>query len=180
VGLALALLLFVLHPGSKEGGTRELAMQEHGDPYAVHGGTRSKGDARLLVHLQSEDGTVELHDRDEASTGDTLQLSYLAADEHYGVIFSLDGRATLTLHLPESPGDAVVLAKDKQALPSSYQLDDAPKFERFYFITASEPFSTAQVLEAAAAAAKSQHNTLRLSLDKKFSQYVFTVRKVQR
>lgn len=178
VAVACAILFMLLRTGSDKPDSDLIATHQAGDPYASHGETRSKGDARLLVHLQTEEGSAELHDGDSAQMDDRLQLSYLAAGQRYGVIVSLDGRETVTLHLPESPGDAVLLAQDKQALDSSYQLDDAPKFERFYFVTSNAPFSAEMVVKAATAASATQQ-VESLELEGGFQQYVFTVRKVQ-
>ena len=70
-------------------------------------------------------------------------MRYVAAGKRYGVVASCDARGAVTLHLPETPGQAVALAKDgERALAHAYELDDSPGFERFVFVTADVPFDT--------------------------------------
>lgn len=148
-----------------------------GNPYSEGGQERVKGDERLLIHVQraKTGDALELAPGQSASAGDILQLSYRAAGRRYGAIFSIDGRNTVTQHLPESGMDAVELSpRGRVALPSSYELDDAPNFERFYFITGQSPFNIRQILTDA--------NTLAdegLELESPLRQYVFSVRKVE-
>jgi len=74
-----------------------------------------------------------------AKAGDLLQLAYIPAGKTYGVIFSIDGSGIVTLHHPESKGNSSILKQEKKnLLPSSYELDNAPDFERFFFITTME------------------------------------------
>ncbi len=62
----------------------------------------------------------------------------------------MDGRGSVTLHLPAGPSRAVPLRREATVLlDQSYELDDAPRWERFYFVTGSEPFAVAPVLDAA-------------------------------
>jgi hypothetical protein len=79
--------------------------------------------------------------------GDVVQLRYIAAGKPYGVVASCDARGAVTLHLPETPGRAVALAKDgERALAHAYELDNSPGFERFVFVTAAAPFDTELVM----------------------------------
>jgi hypothetical protein len=64
------------------------------------------------------------------------------------VIVSIDGRGVLTRHLPAHGGQAVPLDPGPATLPESYELDDAPAFERFYLVTADAPFPVETVVEA--------------------------------
>ncbi|MFP4114550.1 MAG: hypothetical protein ACOCZB_03145 [Spirochaetota bacterium] len=90
----------------------------------------------------------ELRDGDSASSGDTLQLAYNAAGKPYGAIVSVDGRGAVTLHYPLTvSADPDLVAGGERQLPYAYQLDDAPDFERFFFITSEETFSVARVLD---------------------------------
>lgn len=58
----------------------------------------------------------------------------------------------MTLHWPESPGDLCTLRRNgKATVPHAYQLDDAPGFERFFFLTSSGPFDLEDVMSAARA-----------------------------
>jgi len=108
---------------------------------------RIKGDPQVIIHLKRADSIRQIFAGDALSAGDTLQLSYLAGGAKYGVIFSVDGRGTVTLHFPAHPDDPTELAEGAaHPLPFSYELDDAPDFERFLFITADEPLDVRQVL----------------------------------
>ena len=98
-----------------------------------------------------------LSDGARATRGDLLQLAYAAGrDGRYGVLLSIDGAGRVTQHLPE-PGAsaaAALRAPNEIHLPSAYELDDAPGFERFLFITATQPFPVTAALDAARALAR--------------------------
>ncbi len=111
---------------------------------------RFKGEPQLLIHRQVGTGVAEaLHPGDTAGAGDRLQLSYVPAGARYGVVVSLDGRGEVTLHSPAGPDADTALppgpAGSASALPHAYELDDAPAFERFFWVTADAPLSAAQV-----------------------------------
>ncbi len=143
--------------------------------YTGQGSERAKGDERLLIQVQRDNHATEIEPDDEVAAGDLLQLSYLAAGRRFGTIISIDGRGTVTQHLPESGSSAAgLIAHGRTALPSSYELDDAPAFERFYFVTSQTPFDIRQVLTSAESLAPSEQ---RLSLERGLRQHVFSVRK---
>jgi hypothetical protein len=59
------------------------------------------------------------------------------------------------MHLPTSGDRAVALqAGSKILLDAAYELDDAPKVERFYFITGTDAFAAAPIMDAARRAAQ--------------------------
>ena len=113
--------------------------------------TRLKGIApHLLVFRKTPAGAEELRPGAVARRGDVLQLSYSAGDARYGVIFSVDGRGTLTWHVPAGYTGGARAAppldpKGPVVLPSAYELDDAPGFERFFLVYASQPFDVSVV-----------------------------------
>jgi len=103
----------------------------------------------LRVHRKTKAGSELLAPRARVRKGDTLQLGYVAAGRRFGVIASIDARGTVTLHLPESPGPAAGLEPNgERALAHAFELDDAPGFERFVFVTGDAPFHTADVAAA--------------------------------
>lgn len=105
--------------------------------------------AALRIYRKTSAGSELVKPNAEVRKGDNLQIRYLAAGKRFGVIASIDGRGTVTLHLPESPGAAAALSRDgERALPHAYELDDSPKFERFVFVTADKPFTTEEVTRA--------------------------------
>jgi len=105
----------------------------------------------LRVHRKTAAGSELLPPGATVRQGDTLQLRYVAAGRRFGVIASVDARGGVTLHLPEAAGPAATLHPDgERALPHAFELDDVPGFERFVFVTAAAPFSTADVTAALA------------------------------
>ena len=127
---------------------------------------RAKGGiASLAVYLKTDaaspyavsdgKGRVALHE------GDTIQLAYTvpgnaeASTPLYGVIFSIDGRAALTLHYPSPADGAARLAAGKRTvLDEAYTLDDAPRFEAFFMVVSAEPPDVNAVLDKARLLAK--------------------------
>jgi len=112
--------------------------------------TRAKGlQPTLFIHRQTNDGSEKLSDGAPAAEHDLLQLSYVAAGRDRGAILSIDGRGAVTLHHPvKLGGDTNLLPAGEATLPRSYELDDAPTFERFFFVTA--PLDTRSSLDDAA------------------------------
>lgn len=111
---------------------------------------RTKGlDATIRIYRDAGSDVEILAPNQEVSEGDLLQISYNAAGGRYGMIFSVDGRGTFTLHYPTSiDASATVESTGEVLLPYAYRLDDAPRFEKFYFITAEEPFDLNTVMDA--------------------------------
>ena len=114
-------------------------------------GIRAKGKARLVAFRQVGSQAEQLAPDALCRAGDVIQLRYNAGGKHYGVIASLDGAGVVTLHFPASeaaPPEATAIAPQTTALPHAYELDDAPRFERFFFLTADEPIDLQQSLAA--------------------------------
>jgi hypothetical protein len=110
-----------------------------------------KGDLKpaLRIYRKTHSGSELLRAHASVHRGDTLQIRYVAAGKRFGVIASIDARGQITDHLPEAPGQAVALERDgERALPHAYELDDSPGYERFLFVTADAPFTTAEIDQA--------------------------------
>lgn len=137
---AAALALILIHPTSTpiDRGTESI---------------RLKGEQpHLLIHRKREGDPERLAAGAAARAHDLLQLSYVAAGDAYGVVISVDGNGTVTQHLPDAGATAAPLDPDGAvALPQSYELDDAPAFERFYLVTSDRPFPVDGILAAARA-----------------------------
>ncbi len=120
---------------------------------ALVDGNRSKGLGPTLVLHRREAGAVHpLANGAAAGAGDLLQLGYVSAGRAFGLILSIDGAGAVTVHLPEGGAQSVRLEGPfAQALEHAYELDDAPGFERFFFITSDRPFDAPAVLSAARA-----------------------------
>ena len=114
-------------------------------------GDRVKGlEPTLLLFRKTPEGSEPLKDGATARAGDLIRIGYRAAGQRWGVIVSVDGRGVVTRHLPRDGAHAARLPTESQALlDSAYELDDAPRWERFYFVAGPAPFDTAPILEAA-------------------------------
>lgn len=105
-------------------------------------GIRLKGEPRLVVH-RKRDGQIERLGRGaSARAGDLLQIAYVAAGRSHGVILSIDGGGVVTLHHPPDARASTTLSGGGAIeLPHAYELDDAPGFERFVFVTSDRPIN---------------------------------------
>lgn len=129
---------------------------------------------QLLVYRKIQDQVELLKDGERAQAGDLLQLAYVSTEGSYGMILSIDGRGLITLHFPEDEGDSIKLESRKQyLLPNAIELDDAPGFERFFFLTSEYPFNVNSVLKEAQNLAKDYEKIQKqnLTLPRNFDQY---------
>ncbi len=129
--------------------TRHEAPPEDGRPPLVAQIPGVKGDASLFVHRQMGAVTEELQNGAVAQPGDVLQVGYNPAGQPYGVIVSIDGAGSVTLHFPEDPAGSTALGKGKTVLPHAYELDAAPAFERFVLLSSDHPIAVSTVLARA-------------------------------
>lgn len=146
---ALLLLVFVLPSLKKQNVGEEPWV---GEEYFQAKGTEALdlSKTQLLVYRKSNDRVEMLADGSLSKEGDLLQLAYVAAQAPYGIILSIDGRGAITLHYPSEKGDATGLAQNKKVLlPNAIELDDAPGFERFFFLTSESPIDPASILARA-------------------------------
>lgn len=99
-----------------------------------------KGSERINIYLNENNNIIELNDLNNVKEGDQLQITYFSTSM-YGIIFSVDGLNNITYHFPESINSSVAVQVGKEVnLPSSYTLDNAPHFEKFYLITSKDSF----------------------------------------
>jgi hypothetical protein len=140
-----------------------------------------KGDARIWIERVVDGRGDPLADGATVADGETLQVHYHAADQVQGVIVSIDGNAAATLHFPSRIDDAPTLKTGGPAtLDHAYELDDAPRFERFFFVTApaGRPLDVAEVLDAAhTLAASEQAASAPLSLPEGLEQKTLLLHK---
>lgn len=143
-----------------------------------------KGDPSLAIHLQASPRTVALADGDMASAGDNLQVLYNARGAAHGVILSIDGRGTTTLHFPSSEDASTALKQGGEvALEHAYELDDAPSFERFFFVWSNAPIQVGEVVRAAEQVAHGKDAaaaSLILPSGQRWGQKSMLLRKVKR
>ena len=125
-------------------------------PSAEDTSVRVKGLRPALVLFRKTPRSSEaLENGARVRAGDLIRLGYRSAGRKYGAIVSIDGRGQVTRHLPRQGSAAARLsAGDAILLDHAYELDDAPRWERFYLITADAPFEMALPMDAARRAAR--------------------------
>jgi hypothetical protein len=144
-------------------------------------GIRLKGgDAELVVFRKTTSGSERLEPGAPALPGDLIRVGYRAAGRTWGAIVSTDGDGNVTQHLPRSGRHAAALeAGGTVFLDFSYELDDAPRWERFYLVTGDEAFDLEPVRRAAqsVATAGSEATPPPLKLPGGLGQSVFSLTK---
>ncbi len=155
--------------------------------FSLSDGTRIKGTQDidrskpyLLIYRKKAKDVDLLKDGDNAKAGDLLQIAYGSANENYGVILSYDGNGTVTLHYPENSADSALLGDQKIVLLSlAYELDEAPDYERFFFVTSKSEIDIRSILDTAKVlaqdSARARQEKLRLS--NSYSQYSLLLNK---
>lgn len=111
--------------------------------------TRIKSaEPHLNIYRQTEKGYEVLKSGAKTYRGDKFQIKYSAAEVNYGIIFSIDGRGSVTLHYPYKMEQEPALdKKGETALFEAFELDDAPSFERFFFITSKDNFKVKDIMD---------------------------------
>ena len=102
----------------------------------------------LSLYLKGDWETV-LSNQAVLEEGNTVQLAYTvpAGSEHYGVIFSIDGRSVVTMHYPYQKGQSPLLVSGRQTfLNEAYTLDDAPDYEVFVMVVSDDPLDVDTIL----------------------------------
>lgn len=136
--------------------------------------------AELVVYRKTPSGSERLTPGAAAAAGDLIRVGYRAAGHAYGAIVSTDGAGSVTQHLPRTGGRAASLeAGGTVLLDFSYELDGAPRWERFYLVTAEEPFGLETVHRAAQQVARvgSETTPPELDLPRGLVQSVFSLTK---
>jgi len=148
-----------------------VATQPDGAPDTLLEETTAKGLApSLKLYLPGEDGPLPLMPDATLHAGDVIQIGWQAGDATHGVIVSIDGGGSVTLHFPEAAGGSTLLPTGEQHTPHAFRLDDAPAYERFFLVTANEAIDTAAVVAAAETLAHTDARTGDLPIDPKLRQ----------
>jgi hypothetical protein len=142
---------------------------------------RVKGEGpNIKIYRKTPEGSESLRDGATAYPGDLIRIGYQAAGSAYGIILSVDGWGKATMHLPRDGRRAVRLNKDGRVLLDfALELDDAPNWERFYFVTGDTPFDVNPVLEAVGQIElnRAVDQPEELVLPEDFGQFVFSLEK---
>ena len=167
---------FFQKPTAEQPREHARVIGEH-DPIEI---TRLKGAEPELQIWRQADPPEKLEQGAIASEGDNLQIKYQAGAAKHGVILSVDGRGSVTLHFPSTTSADTTLERGVHALEYGYQLDDAPDFEQFLFVTSTQPIDVADLLEQVeerAERAPGEKLDLDLVQDKKQDRATFVLRK---
>lgn len=133
VGLSLLVIRPVLDAPPTPGGDGPVGLRPKGlTPLLV---SREGGREGELVPV--DPGSERLR------AGDRIQLSVRLPEPRYIAVVSLDGRGSPTIHLEPTPTPVTSLE-----LPSSFVLDDAPGFERFFLVASPRPLTLAPIERA--------------------------------
>jgi anti-sigma factor RsiW len=139
------------------------------------------GEPALVLHRRLSQSSEELASGAVARQGDQIRIGYRAASRPYGAILSVDGRGVVTQHLPRAGERAAELQPSGTVfLDFSYELDDAPRWEVFYLVTADAAFDLEPVRSALRAAASAGRVPAALVLPRGFAQAAFPVMKDDR
>jgi hypothetical protein len=152
---AVAVCVALLLPLGPHWGSADGVSATSASPGSVTTGNdgdaiRLKGlDPHLAIYKKTSEGAALLRDGSPVAPGDVIQVAYMAAGYHYGVVLSIDSNRAVTLHLPEAAGPAVTLKpQGETALNHAFELDATSGRERFVFVTSKRPFTTDTVIDA--------------------------------
>lgn len=139
--LLLVLLFNPARPQRKAGG------RQAADRIIIKGGSAAVDlTGSLQIHRRDKDAIEVLRDGSEARPGELLQLSYWLSTDAYGMIISIDGLGLVTQHFPLEGKENLIRGRKQTFLPYAIELDQAPRFERFYLIIAPRPFAAHELL----------------------------------
>ena len=150
-------------------------------------GVRYKGlEPHINIYQQIGDGSKLVKNHTTLHEGDSLQLSYVAAGQKFGAIFSIDGNDVVTHHFPLDMQSSIkspekLMPSGEFMMERSYQLDDAPKYEHFFFISSTSSFDLQKVIELAQNSTSStREKTTSISdLPDNLRQFVITINKAE-
>lgn len=110
-----------------------------------------KGDVALKLFRLDEgsETPVRLVDGAKVKSHDLVQVAFDLQGAQYAVIVSVDGSGGATLHWPVSLNSDTRTPAAFKALPQSFELDDAPEFERFFLVVSNSPLNPQTILEDA-------------------------------
>lgn len=138
---------------------------------------------QIIIYRKKGDEAEILKNGELAKAGDLLQIAYVPASKTYGVIFSIDGNGVVTLHFPENENSSALLKQEKTVLlGAAYELDNAPEYERFFFITTTKEIDVKEIIKQAKSLADSPDSAIKglLRLPETFSQFSILLNKGER
>jgi len=139
---SVALMMIFVSPA--------LLTQAGHENYVQADTLRYKGErSKLYIYIQKKDSIELLSGDSVVYAGDRLQVAFFS-DAKYGMIFSIDGSGSVSLHYPrEEQSSSAISVNSKIKLPYSYELDAAPGFEKFFFLTSEKEIQVGEILKKA-------------------------------
>lgn len=138
-----------LQQESPTASSAETSPTELASTLAADDGVRLKGlEPHLAIFRKTDSGSEPLYPGEKARSGELLRIGYQSAGFTYGAILSVDGNGNVTRHWPISGQRAGRLENGEALLPSSFELDAAPDFERFYFVVSKRSFDLGPLLQS--------------------------------
>ena len=148
---AAAMLLLVALPVLI---LRNSFSPEYGE--RVKGALTGSNSIELNIYVMGNSAgeAVKLENKAMIHEGNVIQLAYFInkndTSNIYGIIFSIDGRNHVTLHYPYNQRQDTVLVTGKDIpLDEAFRLDDAPKYEIFFFVAGDSPLNVGNILNIA-------------------------------
>ena len=136
----------------------------------------------LFLYRKNGNQADVLKSGDPAKKNDILQIAYQIPEDRHCIIFSIDGNSNVTLHYSSSEKTMTDNSKTgKIFVPESYQLDDAPYFERFIMLTSDKKISSDVIMPRAEKFALDRQKAASESfpVEKSFSQQSVLIVKVK-
>lgn len=140
---------------------------------------RLKGmQAELRLYRSASAGPERVASGSDAAAGEVFQVEFHPGAFAYGAVVSIDGNGSVTLHWPALPdGSTALSALPERRLPSAFQLDDSPGFERFHLLLSQTPLELKKWLALAAASAGRDEAWLAARAPDSVSVLTFTLKK---
>lgn len=119
-----------------------------------------------ITRMEKKVSLNQLHQGDILAENDEIMLKYSAKGRKYGMIFSIDGTGFVSLHYPSTAEDEPIL-NNSAGSPLDYalQIDNAPSFEKFYFVTSIDLFEPDTILNIARLSAEYPARVLETTLN---------------
>lgn len=102
--------------------------------------TSSNSIPDLRLYQNTHAGVRQLQSGHTVLEGDTIQIQY-STQAQYGIIISVDGRGTVSQHFPDEGIQSTHIQSGRHVLPFAFELDDAPGYEIFFFISSNKSIS---------------------------------------
>nr|MDQ3003628.1 ActD-like protein [Fibrobacterota bacterium] len=124
------------------------------------------------------DGPEQVVPGASAGAGDIFQVEYHPGNFAYGAILSVDGNGAVTLHWPSALDASTAWSSvTEHRLPKAFELDEAPRFERFHLLLSAKPIDLEKWTSQVAASSKHDDTWLAAQSPQSVRVIVFPLKK---